>query len=776
MTKKFFYVASMILCAMFVFNACSDSNDSKPAVTPDPQTGTGISQGTAVKPANMKMSGLSGFVYDAEGNVLSGVTVTSGDETFVTGSDGGFKLDKVNSKSGRTIVKFSCGGYVDVVRSYNTKDGDVWEVVMLSSYNPTKSAYKYFKATQSATIATPTGMKVDVQSDGLKFADQDRTISQYDDASVNVMYLSPDDETFAQSMPGGDLAAVRTDGSEAQLVSYGMTKVDMDIYGYKAQLADGKPATLTFPVPEKFKDNTPDEIPLWSFNEETGLWEEEGIATYDATNKVYVGTVTHFSWVNLDYPEKRATVKVVVKDQSGALLPNVKVDIDGQRTCFTDVNGVAECYVPTNTSFYVTIHSEDYSNYTPEVKEEVPAMPQAGAEKTVEIVLPTLAHISGKVVNSGKGNSLATLWIEYNGKETKRVHNDAQGQFFMNAPADYKGDAKLMMRSSDGKLEAYDIKLDGQDHAYTLTIKTDKATGGSFTFTAADGTKETRVIPPTYYEDNSGVEIVDNKLGVDAEGCYFYIDNYNESKTTYNNVYISGWSDGRSITCDSTATVKVAVNEFNNYTFTVSGSATLSYWENNQSVKKEGTISGSFTLPLLGKGTTIRNITKRESFFPSFTPWIDGKKANIGFCVTESEKFGTGVALWFFDKTLTYDDYKAYKDLAVKALGAPIETSDTEEGGQGQDIAYSYFVKDGKYIMVSFCPWRDVDEEYLEEEMKYMEMGFHALMENHAARIHVHALEGVKVDPQSLMFMHGRVKANKDADWRPEWIKRRMRP
>ncbi|MBQ4002937.1 MAG: carboxypeptidase regulatory-like domain-containing protein, partial [Bacteroidaceae bacterium] len=132
MTKKFFYVASMILCAMFVFNACSDSNDSKPAVTPDPQTGTGISQGTAVKPANMKMSGLSGFVYDAEGNVLSGVTVTSGDETFVTGSDGGFKLDKVNSKSGRTIVKFSCGGYVDVVRSYNTKDGDVWEVVMLS--------------------------------------------------------------------------------------------------------------------------------------------------------------------------------------------------------------------------------------------------------------------------------------------------------------------------------------------------------------------------------------------------------------------------------------------------------------------------------------------------------------------------------------------------------------------------------------------------------------------------------------------------------------------
>ena len=60
--------------------------------------------------------------------------------------------------------------------------------------------------------------------------------------------------------------------------------------------------------------------------------------------------------------------------------------------------------------------------------------------------------------------------------------------------------------------------------------------------------------------------------------------------------------------------------------------------------------------------------------------------------------------------------------------------------------------------------------------MKYMEMGFHALMEDHAARIHVHALEGVKVDPQSLMFMHGRVKANKDADWRPEWIKRRMRP
>jgi hypothetical protein len=99
-----------------------------------------------------------------------------------------------------------------------------------------------------------------------------------------------------------------------------MTKVEMkDNAGNALQLKDGKEAQLTFPIPESLKDKTPNQIPLWSFNESTGLWEEEGIATLQ--NGVYVGTVKHFSWVNLDWPETRVTVNIKVKTTTGKVVP-----------------------------------------------------------------------------------------------------------------------------------------------------------------------------------------------------------------------------------------------------------------------------------------------------------------------------------------------------------------------------------------------------------------------------------------------------------------------
>ena len=212
-----------------------------------------------------------------------------------------------------------------------------------------------------------------------------------------------------------------------------------------------EPATVKFPVPDKFKGVEPDEIPLWSFNEETGLWEEEGTAIYDKAEGVYVGEAPHFSWINLDYPEVRTALKIIVKDEAGNLIPYIKVDIDGQKSAFTNSKGEATTYVPKNTAFYITVHSEDYSNYPNEVKVEVAAdeLGETGGTKT--ITLPTVAHISGVVTNQGSGNNVATIWIEYNGKSTKKTHSDLDGKFYLMAPVDYKGKAVLKVRAADMK-------------------------------------------------------------------------------------------------------------------------------------------------------------------------------------------------------------------------------------------------------------------------------------------------------------------------------------
>ena len=97
-------------------------------------------------------------------------------------------------------------------------------------------------------------MQINLQSYGYNTANEagQATGTPYTDyVSATAFYLNPDDKNFAAAMPGGDLAAVRADGSDAQLISYGMTKVDLkDNYGNRIQLAEGKPATLTFPIPE----------------------------------------------------------------------------------------------------------------------------------------------------------------------------------------------------------------------------------------------------------------------------------------------------------------------------------------------------------------------------------------------------------------------------------------------------------------------------------------------------------------------------------------------
>ena len=763
MMKKFLCAAFMI-GAMFAISACSSSDDSgtpspDPSPTPTP-SGLGISDGKAVKPGDMKMSALSGFVFDKAGNALRGVTVTSGTEAVTTDADGGFVLTKVNSVKGRSVVSFSMSGYVDVVRSAPSVDGDVWEIVMVSESESGVTAYVGQEADLATRLAAG-GMTVDISESGYKYADTGLPVGSGDYVYARMFYLSPDEDDFAAMMPGGDLAAVRADGSEAELISYGMTKVDLSTYSKKLQLADGKPATLSFPVPDKYKDDTPATIPLWSFNEETGLWEEEGEATYDATTNSYVGTVTHFSWVNLDYPESRATLKVVVKDEAGNVMPNVRVDVDGQRDFFTNVKGEAEGFVPINTDFYVMVHSEDYANYSPEVKKTVSKISTAGATETVELTLPTLAHISGKVVNAGKGNTLATLWIEYAGKSTKKVHNDADGQFFMNAPAGYIGAAKLKMRAADGSLQSYDITLDGKDHAYTVTINTDNTTGGAITVTPAGGASQTIVVSPIYYDDLAGASLIDKTLSYQGNACSVTIEDYSSSKTSYDNVSISVSADGMYPYCE-TAKATVTVNEYGNVRFQITGEAEVQDWSSGKGELKKVAISADFTVPMLGKGKLLTRFDK-SSEFPSFTPWIAGKKATIGLQVTESAKLGKGVLAWFYDDALGYSDYTNLKEQAKKALGEPISEYDGGDGSEGwADMSVAYFYKDGKYVMVSFCPWREGGEDWIMEEMehggaRHMFGSFNGVLnETHNGRIQVYALEGMTIDYKEFVHEMGK--------------------
>ncbi|MBO4612961.1 MAG: carboxypeptidase regulatory-like domain-containing protein [Bacteroidaceae bacterium] len=743
MKKMNFWLLASLFMGAVAFTACSSSDDDNKGGGSNSSL---IQPGTAVNPANMKMSALSGFVKDTWGDPLSGVTVTSGTESVRTDANGGFVLNKVNTKDGRSVVKFEKDGYVDIVRSAENQSGDIWEVVMLSEWdNNTVSTYASSDA--MVGLGTQSGMNVNLQG-GYKNAATNGEFTGY--VNSKMTYLNPDDANFATMMPGGDLAAVRTDGSNAQLISYGMTKVDLTDYetGEKLQLADGKPATLTFPVPEKFKDNTPDEIPLWSFNEETGLWEEEGLATYDADNNVYVGTVTHFSWVNLDYPEVRVRLTIIVKDDKGNLLPGIKVDIDAQKNVTTNVKGQVSTYVPKNTEFYVTVHSADYANYPgEEVKEVIPAMDKDGS---VTIILPTVAHISGKVINQGEGNNVATVWIDYDGRQTKKIHTDEDGQFFIIAPADYKGAAKLKVRGGDGSIKTADIELDGEDHAYTINYSSNLNAGGTGSVTLKGQTYKF-TFGLVEVEDGGGVVIVGDQLSAStgySNEAYengwamadLSIKNYSASKSTYGDddiLYMNMMTEGEGHTrAMFTENKKLTITKSgNNYRFQGSGKVQAEGGEFGWNDENVGEGKLDITMPLYARGEKRVNVTAANSPLPSWAPVIPDVAADYGIAILESPMFGKGGTLMYYSNSLGKAAYDALKAEVTKVMGEPTGSYDSE------DYPWARFLKGEKYVYIAFSKY------YTEEnkpDLENMDVYMYNLDSGNNARISIFAYDGYK--------------------------------
>lgn len=309
------FVFMALLMMLMTFASCSKIQDLLNEGDDDDDDSEGGNPPELVE-GRMEDIALSGIVRDASGTPIEGVSIVSGSSAATTNTDGFFEFDQIQVVSvlnDRSVVRFSKAGYFDVVRSMDADDdaadGASWEVVMCKKENNDFTSIKTYSSSSDQTLQAG-DMKIDMPQDGYKV---DGTGASYTG------------KVKSEMMPGGDLAAVRSDNSSAQLVSYGMT--DLNMYaenGDKLQLKDGSKAKLTFPIPAGMGENPPASIPLWSFNEKTGLWEEEGSAALQGN--VYVGEVAHFSWVNLDYPESQATVYGHVTDDTGKVLPGGKIE------------------------------------------------------------------------------------------------------------------------------------------------------------------------------------------------------------------------------------------------------------------------------------------------------------------------------------------------------------------------------------------------------------------------------------------------------------------
>jgi hypothetical protein len=740
-----------LVCSLGFMASCSSSDD-----TSDAGGGGGNLPPTPVVDPTLTQAYLCGFARMSNGNPATYITVTTGSATTTTDQNGFFEFKRIKIVDGRVVVKFSADYIQDVVRSFEYKQGEVWDVVLLENYQassslPSKSeSYASTTDKQISVTNTAKDFKVDLQKDGYKDAATGEAYSGTVNASVT--YLNPDDEeNFADQMPGGDLAAKDQNGEPVQLVSYGMTCVNLEGGGKKLQLADGKPAKAHFPIPETLKNDprviNHENIPLWSFNESTGLWEYEGEATYDAEAGDYVGSVKHFSWANLDWPESRATVKGKVTDGEGKALAWQRVHV-GQKIVSTDAEGKYECYVPANTSFDISVRGSDYGNYTADgsdmVKAHVSGIP-AKTEKVVNLSLPTLCKITGKIKNNGTGGNEATVWIEYtysgSTKHSRRVRSASDGSFTLLVPTYATGNATLKVTAANATTIQKSINLTGESISVgTIEILSNVAESGKLTVTVK-GTGQTFSfdVPNADLYSFNGVRILNDRLSCSIEsrsnqmnggwinGSIVIDDGFSTSKTSYTNVQFNYggemmnpeatdkhegyWLQIASAYGDTHAgarCIKANVTVQNGKaTFTFNDDVFFQYHSFND--ENEGinptdestpnaTLTGTITMDVFYQAETVTQAAYNDSRIPSWAPRLAGQDVHNAFFITNSAKLGKGASYsYYLPSTDERADAFATLHNQVKALGYTLY--DYRDDGYYSEVYYTYYSGD-KFVKI----------------------------------------------------------------------------
>lgn len=685
-----------LLMMLMTFASCSKLQDLLNEGDDDDDDDGGINPPELVE-GRMEDIALSGIVRDASGTPIEGVSIVSGSSAATTNTDGFFEFDQIQVVSvpnDRSVVRFSKAGYFDVVRSMDADDdaadGASWEVVMCKKENNDFTSVKTYSSSSDQTLQAGE-MKIDMPQDGYKV---DGTgVGYTGKVKSEMVYLDPNNERFSEMMPGGDLAAVRSDNSSAQLVSYGMT--DLNMYaenGDKLQLKDGSKAKLTFPIPAGMGENPPASIPLWSFNEKTGLWEEEGSAALQGN--VYVGEVAHFSWVNLDYPEKQGTVYGYVKDDTGKVLPGVRLSI-GQllASTVTQSDGYYSHEVPANTAFSITVKDLYYGGINQKVSVKVPAL-SPGERRQVDITLPHLVRVYGKVMNERGDGIRSSVWVQTDKAKTEVLQTDKDGNFNVYVPKDMKGKATVHARTYWGDEISGDITIENEDVYVELIVSGSGGVNTNMIHIFSDVLGDEAWPIPTYTSPLSGVVILDNAMMLIPEKranilMSIMVAQYDKEKTTYTDgvtAYVANQAEKRQFQTMPGKEMKCTVQRNgNDFVFSLEGNGV--FWqeasdndadeqETEEKYDENAKLVGKMkSYQLLAAAKTLRNVKPVDAGFPSITPQLEAK-APLALLITESLNLGKGGAVYYNGGS---SDYKTLKNAAAK-LGLTNMGEDNEDG------------------------------------------------------------------------------------------------
>jgi len=264
MTKKFSLFPLIII---LLLSACQEDLDMMPSTPIIDIFNLGV------VPVN---SSVDGQILDTDKLPIVNAMVQLGDLSTLTNKYGLFSFDNVTMNEVGTFISVTKNGYFDGSRRFFPREGIKSKVVIemiAENFQP------IFEASTGGTVVI----------NGTTIV----TFSPNSIANANGEVF--EGEVFATYTYLADLE------EEVALQSFGMINLNLqDVDGAPLNILDGNTATISLTIPTSIATDAPNEIPLWSFNEEVGIWVEEGLAT--KVNGQYVGEVSHFSWWNCDAP------------------------------------------------------------------------------------------------------------------------------------------------------------------------------------------------------------------------------------------------------------------------------------------------------------------------------------------------------------------------------------------------------------------------------------------------------------------------------------------
>lgn len=274
-----------------------------------------------------------GQIINEAGLAVNDAVVRFGELESITNEDGVFSFTKMDLASiGQLVTVEKDGYFTSYKKIIPTSNQTFLRIGLVTKPQPTGS----FMAPNGGIIAKLDGEKITFQPNSIKTATNE---NYQGTVTVYTHHFNPENPYFMETMPG-DLSAIDKSGNIVQLATYSMILVELfGENGEPLNLKESHTATVEFPIKGTAANSAPDVIPLWSLDENTGTWIEEGQVTKEGD--FYVGEVSHFSFWNCDVPFELVNLAGKLIDLDGNPISHQQVSIE-------IANGGAVRYANTN--------------------------------------------------------------------------------------------------------------------------------------------------------------------------------------------------------------------------------------------------------------------------------------------------------------------------------------------------------------------------------------------------------------------------------------------